>query len=100
MADWKDNGWKSRKLWFGAFAIVMLFWAGDRAGLALSYTQFAESVVAITGIVLIGNVATKYVASRTTTGQTPTTPSPKAPGASQAKILIPESSPDAEESPR
>jgi hypothetical protein len=89
-------------MWFAAGAIGILYYgmvkAIDVAAVRPLYEIFAGSVVTICGMVIVGNIAAKWTSAKATTPAT-TPPSPKAGAAVQAKIAIPESSPDPEESP-
>lgn len=57
--------WKSRKIWFSGFAIVALLvglhLTEDSAALATVYSSYAGSVVTITGLLIAGNVGSKFV---------------------------------------
>lgn len=79
---WKDGGWKSRKLGFSIFAIAILYIGArianaDTAFRAV-YESFVGGVVGISGMYLIGNVGTKWVAGKAAPAAPPTTPAPKA----------------------
>lgn len=61
----RDNGFKSRKLWFSVFAVATIF---GGATLGAHWTSFAPlydtlvgGIVAVAGLFLTGQVATKWV---------------------------------------
>ena len=55
----------SRKMLFSVFAVLMLLWGlhltEDSQALATVYSSFAGSVVTITGLLIAGNVGSKFV---------------------------------------
>lgn len=70
------NGWKSRKLWFSVFAIGVLY-LGTRGAIeslafGAIYSTFSGAVVAIAGLFLAGNAASKFI------GLKAAAPAPKA----------------------
>lgn len=56
----KKSEWLSRKLWFSAFAVFMLYLgmkiAVDSPAFATIYSSFVGGVVTISGMFLAGNV--------------------------------------------
>lgn len=64
----RDNGIKSRKLWFSVFAVAMVlggaFVAAHWPSLAPMYDTMVGGIVAITGLYLTGSVATKFVGTK------------------------------------
>ena len=64
----RDNGYKSRKLWFSVSAMVILLvgWIATAAHPALvtTYGTFAGYIVAIVTVFLTGNVANKWVGTQ------------------------------------
>jgi hypothetical protein len=63
---WRDGGAKSRKLWFSAFAVGVLFagmmYAANHATTGSLYGDFVGGVVGVAGMYLVGNVGAKWVA--------------------------------------
>jgi len=59
-----EHNWRSRKLWFSVFSIVTLYWALLQAQesevFRPMYETFVGGVVAITGLLLAGNVVAKW----------------------------------------
>jgi hypothetical protein len=64
----RDNGWKSKKLWFAAGAIASIFvgavLAAFLAPIAPLYGDMVGGIVAVTGLFLTGNVANKWVGTK------------------------------------
>lgn len=65
MASSSNHNWRSRKLWFSAFAIGMLYLgardAADSDGFRAVYEAFVGGVVTVTGLLLAGNVTAKWL---------------------------------------
>lgn len=61
----RDGGYKSRKLAFCFFAVVVMFIgacvACKCAGFASIYSTFVGGVMGVVALLLTGNVATKFV---------------------------------------
>jgi divalent metal cation (Fe/Co/Zn/Cd) transporter len=78
----RDNGYKSRKLWFSAFAIVAIFGGWIGAGLMPSlvpmFATFVGGVLGVAGLFLTGNVATKLVGTKVPADPKPVTASKQA----------------------
>lgn len=64
----KDGGWKSRKIWFGVGTQLMIlagaFVAAKMSTFGPFYSEMVSGLVGVCAIVLTGNVATKWVASK------------------------------------
>lgn len=56
--------WKSRKIWFSVFAVLALllgvYISEDSVAMATIYSTYAGSVVTITGLLIAGNVTSKW----------------------------------------
>lgn len=65
----KDGGYKSRKLWLAFFSIAIIFAGGVCAsfwpGFSAIYTTFVNGVEVIAAAYFTGNVANKFVATKT-----------------------------------
>jgi hypothetical protein len=98
--DWKDSGWKSRKLWFSIFAIGILYRgavvAMDEASFRAVYESFVGGVVGIAGLFLVGNIGAKFVSTKAPVA---TTPVPKPVKVPQQPVEQIEQSPE-EQSPQ
>jgi hypothetical protein len=84
----RDGGWKSRKLWFSVFAVLILLagWvlAGHFHSLQALYDTFVGGVVGVSGLYLTGSVATKWVGTKAP--QAPAQASEKALGQDEASV--------------
>lgn len=82
----KERNWRSRKLWFSAFAVGVLYLgarnAADSDGFRAVYEAFVGGVVTITGLLLAGNVTAKWLGPKS------------APETKSKKSAAPEESPE------
>lgn len=84
--DPKDGGYRSRKFWFAMWATCLIF-AGAIVGAIVAtfvplYDTMVGGVVAITGLLLTGNIANKWVTGKAineAAKQAPVTPTKKDP---------------------
>ena len=69
------HNWKSRKLWFSVFAILMLLlglvMSLDNPAFATVYATYAGSVVSVAGLFLAGNAAAKWINNKNPAFQQP-----------------------------
>lgn len=60
--------WKSRKVWFGVFAVLALLvglkLTADSVIVAGNYPSFVGGVTGVTGLVIAGNVGAKLVTKK------------------------------------
>lgn len=73
--DWKDGGWKSRKLWFSVFAIGIMYRgmivAMDNLTFQPLYGTFVGGVCAVVTAFLVGNVGAKFVSTKAPAATSP-----------------------------
>jgi hypothetical protein len=73
--DWKDNGYKSRKLTMSyvvmALGTLGYLAVGKWPALAVAYPEFCVFLIGTSGIYVGGNAAVKWVAARNGSRTTP-----------------------------
>jgi disulfide bond formation protein DsbB len=77
----RDNGVKSRKLWFSVFSIAVIavigLAAGSYPGIVSIYSALVGGIVAVAGLYMTGNVTQKWVGAQAQPGLVAAAAAPK-----------------------
>ena len=70
--NWKDGGWKSRKMWFSLYCISLMSYMATKDIDSIKFDALVTGIIGVSGLFLAGNVGTKWVASKSPASSTAT----------------------------